>query len=287
MTRTVTQIATRTRVSLVSAATLVATAAAATLGSAASAAVPTNTAPPTISGSDVAGQTLTASPGTWTGTTPISFDYVWQLCDASGGNCARAAGVEGSTHLLGSLAIDKTVRVRVTATNADGARSATSTPTGVVVAAGSTTTTATTTAAPTTTSAPAPTGCAASGGTVPVGDVSLPAQLAIDGTQVTPSGVTYGTRSLTLRVHVSACGGSVQGALVYATAVPYGQFTVPAEQATGADGWASLPFTAQAGFPVSQKQELIVVFVRASAPGKSVIGGISARLLVSFHVSHG
>ena len=65
--------------------------------------------------------------------------------------------------------------------------------------------------------------------------------------QVTPSTVTYGTRSITARFHVSACGGSVQGALVYVTAVPYGMFNIPNEQATGADGWATLNFTALAG----------------------------------------
>jgi len=147
--------------------------------------------------------------------------------------------------------------------------------------------TSTSTAATTTSTAPATNGCATSGGTVPVADVSLPAQLSIDATQINPSTVTYGTRSLTVRIHVAACGGSVAGALVYVTAVPYGQFGIPNEQATGSDGWATLQFTALAGFPVSSKQQLIVMFVRATAPGKSVIGGISARLLVSFHVIHG
>jgi hypothetical protein len=153
-----------------------------------------------------------------------------------------------------------------------------------VIAASPATTTTTTT---TTTKPPASNGCATSGSTIPVADVQLPAQLAIDGTQVSPSTVTYGTRSLTVRVHVSACGGSVAGALVYVTAVPYGQFGIPNEQSTGSDGWASLQFAALAGFPVSHKQQLLVMFVRATAPGASVIGGISARLLVSFHVIHG
>jgi hypothetical protein len=120
-----------------------------------------------------------------------------------------------------------------------------------------------------------------------VADVSLPAQLAIDGTQINPSTVTYGTRTMTVRIHVSACGGSVEGALVYVTAVPFGQLNIPNEQATGPDGWATLTFSALSGFPVSAKQQLLVMFVRATAPGQSVVGGISARLLVSFHVTHG
>jgi hypothetical protein len=251
-------------------------------GSAASAVAPRSTAPPTISGSAVKGQTLTASTGAWTGTTPITFTYHWQRCNATGGSCAGVTST-GSTFLLGSLSVGSTFRVKVTATNADGVSSSRSAPTGVVAAPATSTVTAPT---PTPTT-PATNGCATSGGTVPVGDVSLPAQLSIDGTQITPSAVTYGTRLLTVRVHVSACGGSVDGALVYVTAVPYGQFGIPSEHATGPDGWATLQFTALAGFPVSDKQELLVMFVRASAPRASVIGGISARLLVSFHVIHG
>jgi hypothetical protein len=257
-------------------------------GAAAAAVAPRSTSPPTISGSAVRGQTLTASTGGWAGTTPITFSYHWQRCNASGGSCVGLTPT-GSTITLGSLSVGYTFRVKVIATNADGARSSRSAPTAVVAAPATTTSTTPTTTTPTTTPTTTSTtnGCATSGGTVPVADVSRPAELAIDGTQISPSTVTYGTRLLTVRIHVSACGGSVDGALVYVTAVPYGQFGIPNEQATGPDGWATLQFTALAGFPVSSKQQLLVMFVRATAPGASVIGGISARLLVSFHVIHG
>ena len=129
-----------------------------------------------------------------------------------------------------------------------------------------TTTTATTTTTKTSS------GCATNGGTVAIAGITSPARLNIDQFQVSPATITYGTRSLTARFHVSACGGSVQGALVYVTAVPYGMFAVPNEQTTGADGWASLDFTALSGFPVSQKQ-LLVMFVRARKSGENILGG--------------
>ena len=71
------------------------------------------------------------------------------------------------------------------------------------------------------------------------------------------------------------------------TAVPYGQFANANEQTTGSDGWATLQFSALAGYPVSKNQQLLVMFVRARKAGESLLGGISTRRLVSFHVTHG
>jgi hypothetical protein len=91
---------------------------------------PANTSPPTISGTATQGQTLTASSGSWSGTTPISYAYQWKRCDTSGGNCSDRA--TGQTYTVKKGDVGHRMRVSVTATNSDGSSSALSSPTTVV-----------------------------------------------------------------------------------------------------------------------------------------------------------
>jgi K+-transporting ATPase c subunit len=233
---------------------------------------PSNTKPPTIGGSLAVGQTLTADTGTWTGTAPIAFAYQWLRCDRSGGSCADISGANGKTYVLKTVDAGNTLRVRVSARNSAGTAASSSVPTAIVTAA----------APP---PAAGPSGCGGSG-PLAVDKLNASTRLVIDGLQVSPRVVAGSTGTLVARFHVSSCQGrSIQGALVYAATVPFNQFSVPAEQRTGADGWASLTMHRLSGFPAANRQQLLVMFVRARKPGDNVLGGISSRRLVSFPVS--
>jgi hypothetical protein len=232
---------------------------------------PSNTTVPTISGTTQVGSALTTSNGTWNGTTPLSYAYQWRRCDASGGNCSDISGATANSYTLTSADQGNTVRAVVTAKNTDGSDNATTVPTAVVTAA---------------TAPPSNTGCPdQKTGTVPIASISLPAQLQIVGFTVPTGPINRNTQTFTLQVRVgTTCGGvTVQGASVYATAVPYNQFDVPAEVLTGSDGTASLNFHRAANFPASSKQQQLTFFIRATKPGEDILAGVGARRLVAIN----
>jgi Concanavalin A-like lectin/glucanases superfamily len=92
---------------------------------------PVNTAPPTISGSAQQGQTLTASPGSWSGAQPIGFAYQWKRCDASGANCANIGAASSSSYQLTSADVGNTIVIAVTASSSAGSAIASSAATMV------------------------------------------------------------------------------------------------------------------------------------------------------------
>jgi hypothetical protein len=110
---------------------LAAAAVTAVFAGAAGAATPVNTAPPTVSGTPRVGQTLTASNGTWSNS-PTDYEYQWLRCNASGVSCVSVANGTQKTYTLIGADANRTIRVRVTASNADGSASAQSEPTDAV-----------------------------------------------------------------------------------------------------------------------------------------------------------
>jgi hypothetical protein len=93
-------------------------------------AVPQNTAPPAVSGGTVAGSTLTAATGAWTGVPSTASQ--WERCDSAGAGCTAVPGATGTTYAVTAADVASTLRVRETATNAGGSASAASAVTSVV-----------------------------------------------------------------------------------------------------------------------------------------------------------
>lgn len=97
-------------------------------GAAAPVAAPTKTGDPSISPANpTEGQTLTANPGTWTGSP--TYAYQWQLCSPT---CGDITGATGSTYKVQHTDVTHTIDVVVTATNSGGFASATSAQTAAV-----------------------------------------------------------------------------------------------------------------------------------------------------------
>jgi hypothetical protein len=96
---------------------------------------PSNTTPPSISGTTTQGQTLTESHGSWTNS-PTSFSYQWERCDSSGRTCSAIAGASAQTYTLTAADLGHAIRVQETASNTHQSQHpAVSAPTGAVQAA--------------------------------------------------------------------------------------------------------------------------------------------------------
>ena len=228
--------------------------------SAAAAGAPRNAAPPTISGTLEIGRTASATTGSWAGAQPQTYAYRWRRCDRNGGSCVDISGATAATYVLAAADEGGTLRVRVTARNSRGAASSTSVPTGVVGKA----------------EAPA-------GATISVNDVALPNRLLIDNLSFNPLPLRS-RQTFTARFHVSdSRNHSVQGALVFVVAIPFGTATTPAEAVTGADGWATFQLTPTARVRFDRPGS-IVMFVRARKSGERLIGGVSTRRLVNLGI---
>lgn len=225
-------------------------------------AVPKNTSLPVVSGTAEVGNTLTTSTGKWTGD-PTTYTYAWSRCDASGKSCAAIADATAKIYTVTTADVGHTLRATVKATNAGGSASAQSAPTALVP----------------------PNGCPPGTGTIDVASLEPPARLSIGSATITPPVVKRTTSVIDLRFQVTACGGRpVQGATVFATAIPFNQFDA-AKGTTNAKGTVSLTEVRGGNFPAARKQSKLAVFARATKPGEKILGGVSTRRLFSFHVA--
>ena len=93
---------------------------------------PVNSSAPTISGTAMAGQVVTAEVGTWNATPTATYSYVWYVCttylpngqaDTVPVNCSAIPGATSATYTIDRIYYGKGLSVRVTATNSGGSAS--------------------------------------------------------------------------------------------------------------------------------------------------------------------
>lgn len=225
---------------------------------------PTNTTEPSISGTAVVGNRLTANRGEWVGNTPITYSFQWLRCNASGAECGEISGATDNTYVLVEADLNRTVRVRVTARNDAGRRSAISNPTAQVRAAAQ---------------QPPPTGTLPASSLQVAGDRMVVAQVVFS-----PNPVTSRTAPITVRVRVTARGGRpVSGALVFMRATPrvvQGQ-TAP----TQADGWVTLRLVPNRAFPQPRSGFNVQFFIKAYRANDPPLGGVAGYRLVQVRLA--
>jgi hypothetical protein len=89
---------------------------------------PANVVPPSVSGSTVQGQPLSAATGSWTGTAPIRYALQWQR------DGTPIAGATSASYTLSPPDVGHRLGVAVTASNSTGATTATSVSTATIAA---------------------------------------------------------------------------------------------------------------------------------------------------------
>jgi hypothetical protein len=220
---------------------------------------PAEVSPPTVSGSAVVGQQLTATTGTWKGTEPISYTFAWQACNAGVTSCA-GTGKKGSTYTVGASDVGKRLRVKVTAKNSAGQSSGLSDTTAVVASSSG--------------------GGGGGGNVVDVKDVGPAGErLVVDKVVFNPNPVT--SRSVPIRVTITVKdtnGKLVRGALVFIRSTPIVSST-PTDAATGSDGTVSYSIQPRSDFPIKNGYS-VQFFVKAYRQGDPTLAGISGTRLV-------
>jgi hypothetical protein len=92
---------------------------------------PTNNVAPSISGTPQDGKTLTAKKGTWTPSKNDTYTYLWEACSPA---CSPISGGTKATLVLKPAEVHDSIVVEVTAKDASGSTTVTSTAVGPVAA---------------------------------------------------------------------------------------------------------------------------------------------------------
>ena len=220
---------------------------------------------PSISGTARVGSTLQANRGEWGGETPMTFAFAWLRCsNPQANNCSEIPGANDTSYEVRDADSGRSIRVRVTARNDAGSRSAVSNPTGVVGG-----------------NQPEP----PASGAIDVSNLQASGdRLVVASVQFSPNPVTSRTAPITARVRVTVRNGRpVVGARVFMRATPrvvQGQ-TAP----TQADGTVTLTLVPNRLFPQPRSGRNVQFFIKASRPGDPPLGGVAGYRLVQVRLA--
>jgi hypothetical protein len=221
---------------------------------------PVASGPPTVSGSAVVGEQLSATRGTWQGSQPITYTIHWQACNAEVTSCADN-GATGTTYTVAKSDVGKRLRVKVVAKNSAGQTYGLSDTTAVAKESGGG-------------------GGGGGGNAVPVGDVGPAGErLIVDQVTFNPNPVT--SRSVPIKVTITVKdtkGRLVKGALVFFRSTPIVTST-PTDAPTGSNGTVTYSVQPQSNFPI-QNGYSVQFFVKAYRSGDPTLAGISGTRLV-------
>jgi len=233
------------------------------------ASAPVNSKIPTVSGSMVEGQTLTVSPGTWSGAAPITYAYQWLRCNSGGGSCIAIAGSTGQQYKLVSADVGHKIRVNVTARNTGGSRTVMSGEPAVVQSSG-----------------PAGVQTLPSGEkSIPVSSVPKTERLIVDRVRFTPNVVRSRQSPMSVQVRVKDTRGFVErDAMVFIRSTPLVTRAGQARRPTLADGYVVFQMSPTAKFPTARRGA-VQFFVKAYKPGDSPLAGVAGYRLVQVRIS--
>jgi hypothetical protein len=224
---------------------------------------PVNSKAPTVAGSPIVGNQLTAAPGTWVGAAPITYSYQWLRCDTAGNACKNAANGTQAQYRVVKGDVAKTLRVKVTGKNSKGKSSAISEPTAVVqdVSGGGVIT--------------LPDGTKS----IPVTDVPSDQRLIVDQVKFTPNPVTTRNKPITVKIRVKDTRGYiVRDAYVFIRSTPIVTST-PKDAQTATDGWITYQIQPESDFPIKNGYS-VQFFVKAYRKGDKSLYGIYGSRLV-------
>jgi alpha-tubulin suppressor-like RCC1 family protein len=98
----------------------------------AAASAPVSDSAPSVTGTELVGSVLSATPGVWSEESTTSYAYQWDRCGEGGESCASISGATASTYTLSESDKGSTLRALVTATNEGGSTTATSPATAAI-----------------------------------------------------------------------------------------------------------------------------------------------------------